>query len=287
MRKLTFHRMKSFVGSVGKVKLYVEDPYEPDLTIAGVPCRLLGKVKNGASAEFEVPDTRCKIFAIADKLSKEYCSDLYQLEAGTEPVTVSGSFTAQLTRGNVFRFSNNTGPEALEHHAKTEKKGHNLFILYVVAFIAVALIVKFLSEDVFTGANKDKVFTHGELSITLTNGFRETEYEGFEVCYDSLNVAVMVLKEGFADYEGLEELSVEEYGELMIEYHELEDTLKLREDGAFLSYTDSAEGVEYFYQAYIFKSDEAFWTVTFATDSTNAQKYSEKIEAWASTVSVG
>ncbi len=281
MRQLTIQRTKCFTGCLGTAKVYLEDQRQFETTIAGVPCRKIGVLKNGETGSFEVPNEAVKVFVIADLMSKEFANDFYQLEAGEEPVFLTGAFRYAPQKGNAFRFDNNSNAEALENRQKGGKKF--LWILVIAALIGAVL--GFIKGSGILTAEQDKLFTHEAFSITLTNGFRESEYEGFEACYDSANVAVMFLKEGFADYEGLEELSTEEYGELMIEYYEMEDTLETGDGIVFLSYKDSVDGVEYLYQAYIFKTSEAFWTVTFATDTADAQEYAEKIETWANSVS--
>ena len=281
MRQLTIQRTKCFTGCLGTAKVYLEDSRQFETTIAGVPCRKIGVLKNGEIGKFEVPTEAVKVFVISDLMSKEFANDFYQLEAGEEPVYLTGAFRYAPQKGNAFRFDNNTNTEALENRQKGGKKF--LWILVVAALVGA--VIGFISGSGILTGEKDKVFTKEEFSITLTNGFRESEYEGFEVCYDSLDVAVMVLKEGFADYEGLEELSAEEYGALMIEHYEMEDTLETRDAYVFLSYEDSVDGTNYLYKAYIFKGHEAFWTVTFATDTADAQEYAEKIEAWANSVS--
>ena len=47
MRNLTIHREKTFVGSLVKLKVYIEDTLVNELEINGIPCRKLGDLKNG------------------------------------------------------------------------------------------------------------------------------------------------------------------------------------------------------------------------------------------------
>ena len=46
MMNLTIKRNKSFVGCLAKLKVWIEDE-AGELVIGGVPCRLLGDLKNG------------------------------------------------------------------------------------------------------------------------------------------------------------------------------------------------------------------------------------------------
>ena len=289
MRKLTFYRMKTTVGAWSKLRVYVEDPYESDLTISGVPCRFLGAVKNGGSAEFEIPESRCKIFTIVDRLSKEFCNDMYQLEAGSEPVTVSGSFTLQPVKGNVFRFNNNNSQEAQEHHDKIEKKRSNSLILWIIVLVSLGLIGKFLAEDVFTGAKKEQVFTHGEFSITLSNQFRETEYEGYDACYDSLYVFASLVEERFDEYEDLTDYSLDDYGQALLEVYELEGPMSVGEFYQWCDYEETSDdGNEtYCFRTYIYKGNEAFWLLTFGVEQEKLASYEPNFHTWASSVQFG
>ncbi|MBP1575986.1 MAG: hypothetical protein J6A68_00485 [Oscillospiraceae bacterium] len=47
MRNLTIKRTKSFVGCLGKMKIYIEDPTSNELLINNTPCRKIGDLKNG------------------------------------------------------------------------------------------------------------------------------------------------------------------------------------------------------------------------------------------------
>ena len=51
MRKLTIKRQKSFVGCLAALKVCIEDHISPDMEINNLPCRMLGKLKNGEEVE--------------------------------------------------------------------------------------------------------------------------------------------------------------------------------------------------------------------------------------------
>ena len=89
MRNLTVKRRKAFAGCLGKVKIYIEDA-NGDTNINGIPCRLLGKLKNKECATYEIGNESLKLFAIYDKMSKGYCNDCYTIPAGEEDIEVSG-----------------------------------------------------------------------------------------------------------------------------------------------------------------------------------------------------
>ena len=64
------------------MKVYIEDAQSNELIISGVPCRKLGDLKNGEEKTFEIGEDAAKVFVIADTLSKDYCTEFYQLSEG-------------------------------------------------------------------------------------------------------------------------------------------------------------------------------------------------------------
>ena len=122
MRNLTIKRIKSFVGCLGKVKIYIEDPTSSEIVINGVSCRKLGEIKNGNEATFQIENNALKVFAIFDKLSKNYCNDFYELCEGEEDIYLSGQCRFSLG-SNAFRFDNNPSQSAAANRKKGNKKG--------------------------------------------------------------------------------------------------------------------------------------------------------------------
>ena len=107
MRNLTIKRAKNFVGSLAKMKVYVEDPTSNEICINDIPCRKIGDLKNGEEKTFQIDEQEVKVYVIADKLSKNYCNEFYQLSAGQEDVFLSGKNKFNPANGNAFRFYNN------------------------------------------------------------------------------------------------------------------------------------------------------------------------------------
>ncbi len=135
MRNLTILREKKFVASLMSVKVYIEDPVNGDLKINGVMCRKLGAIKNGQSQTFEIGNEAAKVYIIGDKLSKGFCNEFYQLEAGEEDISLSGRNHFNPMVGNPFYFNNNNNPEVLKNRQVNKNKG--------IAFMTVSFIVGF------------------------------------------------------------------------------------------------------------------------------------------------
>ena len=115
-----------------------------------------------------------------------------------------------------------------------------------------------------------------------------TDFEGFTVTYDSKNVAVFALKEEFKLAEGFGDFTLEQYRDLVIQNNGLSSYKIEKEEGltGFQYEAVSPETKEnYQYFSFVYKSNDAFWLVQFATRSKNADEYNSKIYEWAKTVS--
>ena len=60
MRNLTITREKSFVGCLGRVKVFIEDHTYIETTINNIPCRKLGDLKNGETKTFLISEQALK-----------------------------------------------------------------------------------------------------------------------------------------------------------------------------------------------------------------------------------
>ena len=147
MRNLTITRQKSFVASLAKMKVYIEDPEANELEINGVGCRKLGILKNGETATFPIGDQAAKVFVIADKVSRGFCCDYYPITAGTENVVLTGKNKFHPGAGNPFRFDGVTDPEVLENRKKGNGKG---IVILIVSALVGAVVGLLLSMSMFS-----------------------------------------------------------------------------------------------------------------------------------------
>lgn len=125
MRKLTITREKSPVGSLMKVKFYIQDPLSQEVEIKGCGCRKLGELKNAEVGSFEINQEELVLYsAIDDELVKSIKSmqskklditkavmDQITIPAGQEDVIVSGKNKFHPFRGNPFLFSSLSGSD--------------------------------------------------------------------------------------------------------------------------------------------------------------------------------
>ena len=284
MRNVTIIRAKSFVASLATMKVYIEDPQSEEIKIGGVPCRKLGELKNGEERNFVVGDEEAKIYVIADVLSKNMSGEFYQLPAGTEDIVLSGKCVNSVGAGNGFRFDGNSNEAVLKHRKKNAVKGVVIILVAILVGVAIGLLrnLDFASDKTFSGDG---------ISITLNDNFFEDEYFGYTQCYSSNEAMVLVLKEQFSAYEGLEDLSLEEYADALIsmlddQYIDCDGEVKTEGDLMYFEYTEESPADNSVYKCYtfVYKSEEAFWFVDFTTMERDANKLKDDVFQWASSV---
>ena len=279
MRNLTITRQKSFVACLAKMKIYIEDHTACELLINNVPCRKIGELKNNETNTFQIGDQAAKVFVIADKLSRNYSNEYFQVPEGQEDVFLSGKNKFNMASGNPFQFDNNTSPDVLANRKKGARIG------LVVLIIAGGYL---LSSGILSGGGaKEKTFSCNDMQITLTKSFKETEIQGFTAAYDSKDVAVFALEETFAATPSLKEWSLDQYAQAVIDNNNLTDAVLVR-DGDMRSFaydaTNSQTQETYHYVAYVYKEDDAFWMIQFAALKEDADEYAKQIDTWAKTV---
>ncbi|MBE6949604.1 MAG: hypothetical protein E7456_07155 [Ruminococcaceae bacterium] len=285
MRNLTIKRHKAFTASLAKSKVYIEDHNSHDLIINGIPCRKLGALKNNDEQTFEIGSEAAKVFIIGDKLSKNYCNEFFDLPEGDEDIFLSGRHKFNLANGNAFVFDNNDSPEVLAYRKKNKRKG----LVILLAALVIGGAAGYLLGSLFasSGSTDAKTFSSNGMTITLTEEFTETSMEGFTVCYDSANAAVIALKEDFTLMDGFGDLTIEEYGSLVMQGSGLEASdLDTDGDLRYFAYTyeDPSAGDNYLYVIYVYKTSDAFWLVEFVTPEVMADEYVPLIMEWAESV---
>lgn len=281
MRNLTITRTKSFVASLGKMKVYIEDPDASEILINGVPCRKLGDLKNGETQTFPISEQAAKVFVIADSMSRNYSNDYYPLSAGSEDVTVTGKNRYNPGAGNPFRFDGVTDPEVLANRKKGGKKGNLILIFSVILGLLIGLAP---TLGRIATANAAQEFSGSGMTITLTKAFDEASYQGYTQCYESREAVVFMLKEEFALVPGFEDYTLEEYAELVLYANDFDSEIKTENGVMYFTYTSTPDGTPFYYMATLHKSGDAFWLIQFAAPESMMDKYHPLFLEWAASV---
>ena len=280
MRNLTILRRKKFTGCLVSLKVYIENQASTELVINDTPCSFLGEIKNGEEKIFQIDDVARKVYVIADVTSRNYCNDMYQLPEGSEDIYLSGGCQSNFVSGNAFLFDGNeNNEEAMANRKRSKKKG----IIFVCVAVFVGILIGILPALLSIGSNKPETFTVDGMSITLTKAFDKVEIEGFDAVYSTEKVSAFISKESFSLMSGLGSYTLREYGELVMDVNNFSGELKTKDDLMYFEYT-SEDVDNYNYIAFIYKADDAFWMVQFATDEDDYDSYTDRIYEWAASV---
>ncbi len=284
MRKLTIKRTKSFVGSLGVMKVYIEAAEGGELTICDVSCKKLGELKNGEEVSFEIEENEAKLFVIADKLTADYCNDCYQLEAGSEDISLSGKNRFNPASSNAFVFDGNNGTEAKKRRKINIGKG---IAVTVCAIIIGGLIGYGITMGISAIiSSSEQEFITPEMNITLTKGFTQQNIPGYAAVFDSKNVDVFANKASTSPGVTFD-FTEEEYAQHIITSNGFKDS-KVMTDGDltyFIFNGVASNDKDYRYYAYAYKVDDEYWLIQFVVKENEAKRYEDDIAKWAASVS--
>lgn len=289
MRNLTIKRTKRFVGCLGTMKVYIEDPQANDMTINGVTCRMLGMLKNGEAKTFPVSEEAAKVFVIAGKLSKGFCNEYYPLPEGTEDMVLTGRNCFNPAAGNAFRFDAVTDPAVLANRKKTTRKG---FIVLIVAAI-VGAVVGFvvggqMVKNMLTPKCEPKEYTVSDLRITLTDEFKDLSVEGYTGGFQTRNVAILILQENRTMLEAAGVKTLTQYANLVQQVNK--HNAPIQEEEYFLYYEydfhNSETNEDFHYFVMMYKNPVDFYIVQFAVRQDETENYREQVMEWARSVNV-
>lgn len=290
MRNLTIKREKTVVGCAAKMKVYIEDWDNGDTVISDVSCRMIGVLKNGQEATFQIGDASARIFIIAGNFSKSFCNEFYRIPEGSEDLYLTGRNKFNLFNGNAFRINGNDSEEVTEHRKKSTKRGALVTVLSFVISFTVAFIVGFAVGKAINSAKmnsdtKSTVFSYDGMEITLTESFEKRDIEPFNVSYVSNNAAVFVLKESFDLLEGFENYTVNEYTDLVVQNNGFDSSYVYSVDGLpYFAYERETDEGTFTYYGFTYKGTDAFWLIQFAVPSDKVANYENLITNWAKSV---
>lgn len=282
MRYLTIQRNKSFIACLMRAKVYIEDPNSSEIKIQGVPCRKIGELKNGEQQTFMIGDEKLRIYVIADKLSKNYCCDFYEVPEGTDNIFITGSCKYNPLNGNAFRFDGVPTEEMKYRRKKANKKGIWIFIVSLIIGVAIGLAAVILP---LFATPEEKVFTKNGMSITLNEDFNEETLSGFDAVYSSDEVAVFVKNEKFYGDKAFDGMTVDEYCDAVIEANGKNAETKYKDGLTYYEYDGvSDDGYNFRYLAFTYKTDDGFYLIQFAVHEEMYSVYEEDIFTYAKSV---
>lgn len=156
----------------------------------------------------------------------------------------------------------------------------------IVLWLSMVLMVTTLCSGCSFLKPQEKTFTKSGMSITLTDKFYEKDVVNYTATYGSTDVAIMALKEEFSLLEGLENLSLEDYAQLVIENNKKDISVEKKDGLTYFLYEAEANGKTYSYFSCVYKGTDAFWLIQFSTVADQYEKKSDQLITWAKSVTV-
>ena len=134
---------------------------------------------------------------------------------------------------------------------------------------------------------KPKEFAVKEMKITLTDAFKERDFEGYDKSFDSSKAAVFLLREDKSYLDGLP-LTLKEYADLVhsANIDRNPGAVKEEEGITCFEYDNKNEdtGTVYHYYTAMFESEQAFWIAQFATRQDEWEKLKAEVLSYAKSV---
>lgn len=134
-------------------------------------------------------------------------------------------------------------------------------------------------------------FSAAGMHITLTDAFTEKQHVSYTACYESTDIALLVLLEEYGLFEHTDfsrQTTPMQYAELVCNANllSLEDVTIAESDTlTWFEFTRTQNGVDNTYRAYVFKSDDGFWLFQFAARSDMYEAVKDTIHGYAASVS--
>lgn len=129
-----------------------------------------------------------------------------------------------------------------------------------------------------------KDFICGDLEIELTDGFEKktsTKHKGY---YLSKTMGIYIDEyqfDDFEDEEAAEAMEKDEFAEKLVELGEYGTEVELDKGLTSFTYEEELGGEDYTFYAVAYKSDDAFWLVTFFTRSESFEELKSTIRDYA------
>ena len=279
MRELSIRRANSYVDMLATVNVYMEDPAAGDTIINGIYCRKIGELANGERKIFEIEETQAKVFAIPDNARQDVCNEYYQLPEGASPVFLSGQNRIHPTDGHTFRFDQNMKiRRRMNRKTRVILTGISILAGCLLLYAAIAFFVSLVP----TG--EPKTFVHGDMHITLTDEFRKTKVDEWDVAYKTSYAIVAAERQGFYTNQRLKDYSAYQYAKAIMNKSGIDSKVETRPGPlTYFVYSEHDEKQDVTYQnyCYIYKTTDAFWIVQFCVPKEQVPKYEKAITEWA------
>lgn len=215
-------------------------------------------------------------------MSKKRCNEDCRPLQGQKDACLSGKNEPDPSTG----MDPGQGNRAPAVRKRGVKKGILILILSLSVSAVVGLLLGYWVCNALFSEPDPKTFTSDGVSITLNDQFERGAMTGYTAVYEAPAITVFMLREPFSRMPGLQDYTLEQYGDLVIRNNDTSAALQSGDGLNWFEYEffDVETTQTYHYFAYVYKTDDAFWLIQFATLPQNADTYREQIPDWAKSV---
>lgn len=153
--------------------------------------------------------------------------------------------------------------------------------------IIILMIFSLLIGGCFNSSLKQKEYSSHGFNIKMDDDMALKDIVSTTVSYMNDKAAVSALREEFSILEtvGLSSSStISDYAAAVIESNNNDYELKEKDGLNYFEYEQAISGKDYHFYVVIYKSEDAFWLVTFTCDKKHKNEYQDKFFKWAKTV---
>ena len=156
--------------------------------------------------------------------------------------------------------------------------------------LCVSLSLLLMLSMLTACAAKPQDFSWNGLTVTLDSSFKTLESTTSSASFASyLKMYVVVISyETFEELENTDldsQMSASDYARIVMELNEFEGEPVTKDGITYYNYTGMSDDTEFTYMATIHRVGNAYWTVTFASQTSDYDAAEPQFLSWAKTVS--
>ncbi len=154
-------------------------------------------------------------------------------------------------------------------------------------FVSLLALVMCFTLGGCVFGSKNKTYTSHGISVTMNDKFQEKSIVSQTVYLESTEAIFSALKEDFSALESInlgKSASLNDYAKAVVANNNADYEIKEEDGLTYFEYEKTVSGKDFYYLACVYKSDDAFWLVNFASETSNKGKYQPLFKRWAKTV---
>lgn len=154
-------------------------------------------------------------------------------------------------------------------------------------FVSLLAIVVCMTLGGCFFAKNDKTYESHGLSITMPEGYTEKSIVSQTVYLEGTETIFTALKEDLSSLAQIgidKNTSLKDYAKAVVENNKADYEIKEEDGLTYFEYEKQVSGKDYYYLTCVLKSEDAFWLVNFASETSNKNKYQPLFKKWAKTI---